>query len=156
MTLSTQLIDSVNAEIDKAVAWLKEHEFGAHYEGVDKETREKWYHGNLDSNFTSINLRLDWEVPFEEQEKFFEAGLPIWKADFLDILENGDIEQSGDALLKAFDGVKKRGGIEPVKVSLIGASAYREFKVYKNTFEGTLYFRPLIEWPETEDGNGQG
>jgi hypothetical protein len=156
MTLSTALIESVGAEIDKAVAWLKEHEDGAHYEGVDKETRQKWYEGNLPSNFTSINLRLDWEVPFEQQDKFLDAGVGIWNVDFLDLLENGDIEAADNALLKAFDGVKKRGGIEPVKVSLIGASAYREFKVYKNTFEGTLYFRPLIEWPETEDGNGQG
>lgn len=151
MTLSTALIDSVTAEIRKASEWLFEHESGEAYNGVGSEEYQKWYEGNLDSNFTSVNFRLDWLMA-EDSGATVDLMVQQWVNDFLDVLENGDSGgPTNDALLKAFDGTRRRG-VEPVSVKFIAASYFKEYKKKPEEefghYEYTLYFRPLIEWPK--------
>lgn len=65
--------------------------------------------------------------------------------DMTDLLTYGDIEQSSDALLKAFTGTRKRG-YHAKQLQFPRVALYQEFKPRKGALGYTLYTTPYIEW----------
>jgi len=118
------------------------------YSDVDPALRDRWYYGKLDSTETSVNLRFDFEIPDDDPYDLIKVLTNGFKKDFIDLLVNGDVEQSVDVLLKAFDGAKKRGH-DPKEIKIIGASLYTEKRKRNDVWntEYTLYVRPYIKWP---------
>lgn len=92
------------------------------------------------------NLRLDAETPAARTE-----GQQLWLAftqfrdDLMDVVTNGDVNKTGDALLKFFDGEVKRGQ-KLKRFHISQAVCYREYKPKTETNEWTLYVVIFLEW----------
>lgn len=119
------------------------------YEGAYQsrgEQRKRWYAGKLEKNEASVNLRFDFEANNEWSiEQRNESFLSSLKTDLEDLIVNGDVTQSDDALLKAFSGEKVRGQ-KAVGFVVLGAHLEKEYKEKKMTTEYTLFLRPYVRF----------
>lgn len=130
----------------------------------DPTYNENYYRGEdtygyFDSTATAhvARLRLDWEFVVEDTLENLEAWLEdnkvaltdamldFFKLELADLIENGDVDNYQDALLKSMDGAKKRGA-EPTLVDIFSAHLYREYKPKKNSIEFTLYVLLATKW----------
>jgi len=137
--------------LDNALEDLKTHLLESPEYVSKSDNKQRWYDGNLKSNETSRNLRLDWELAKDQQvfdsKKILDLMMQQCKNDLADIIENGDEDNREDALLKSFDGSKKRGK-KPVEIEIIAAHLIEELKENKGVVEFTLFLRPYVRWEE--------
>lgn len=69
----------------------------------------------------------------------------IFVDDLADLIENGDVDATGDPILMSFDGAKKRKK-EPVRVVISQAIMETRRVPAKGTTEVTLWFSFGVEW----------
>jgi hypothetical protein len=152
------VLEIINRAFNPMIKFLLANDEGIHYQGVSQELRDRWYHGGLDRNETSVNLRLDWAISVDALDDGILGGVNNLmfnqaKMDLTDLLVNGDIDDSNDALLKSFNGILKRNqDIEDLQI--ISAVMYSELrgvseeKPRGDVREYTLYIRPYVKWKE--------
>jgi hypothetical protein len=102
-----------------------------------------------------VNLRLDTEIDVQSRPEDFdfntlsEEHLDIlWtmlKPDMEDVFENGDQNNTADALFKCFNGSKKRGQTL-IYPAFPQVSIYREYKAGKERLEYAVYVVVYGEW----------
>lgn len=144
MTLSTALIDTVNAEIRKMTEFLIDNPDGTQYKDEDEELYTRWYEGKLNDGEASLNLRMDIEL--NEDYPTVEILVQHMSIELLDLLENGDSQgHEKDAFLKGMDGTKKHGK-EPVDYKIVSGMVYKEYKKSRKTYEYTVFLRTYIKW----------
>lgn len=91
-------------------------------------------------------LRVDYELAHvDDQIGIGELVSLCMVDDLVDLIENGDVDNHSDWLLKAMDGAKKRGK-KPVKVAIAAAELFAERKDRKATTEYTLFIRLYVDW----------
>jgi len=98
------------------------------------------------------NLRFDLEYVLESKDELVvmsdravDSIVDLVQLDLEDLVENGDVNNMEDALLKAFDGAKKRGK-QAKDIQLPISVLYQEFKEKTGTVEYTFFTVPYIEW----------
>lgn len=135
----THKIPSVEKAVEPVKKFLVEH-------GPEKEYRT----GPNDSSNTCM-LRLDWELVYKDQEELdallhgdrkhvMDLMFGAFVEDLSDLLVNGDFDNYSDALLKSFNGERKRGK-EAVEILIPAAQYYQQVIPKKNSIEYTLYCR---------------
>lgn len=140
--LKTYLVEKIEA--DEAISPKSEYRKKDDY-GYFNGTRTK----DLDADIA--RMRLDWELSFDavedgkSQEAIADLMIASIKADLEDLIENGDVNEYSDALLKTFDGSKKRGK-EVKEVDIFSASLFWERKEKKKMVEYTLYILMYVKW----------
>lgn len=115
------------------------HEGAYQYSGAE---RDRWYTGKLGPDEDSKNLRFDFETTSPDDAGSFIKNV---KLDLEDLIENGDTEDTQDALMKVWDGAKKRGK-QAVDFKILAAYLDIEYKEKKQTTEYTLFLRPYVKW----------
>lgn len=95
----------------------------------------------LDSEVRWGGIQFDWE---------WDDVVPLVigqiEGDLIDLIKHGD-RDGLDPLLKAFDGVEKRG-IEPVGATVDDLVLYRYDVPKKSATELTVYLRLHVDWPQ--------
>jgi hypothetical protein len=135
------LIDRLNSE----EGWTSKDK---NYLGPDDHG---WVNGsNGDPNVAFTMLRMDMELADKTLSVGETADLlvDLVKLDLEDLIEDGDIANTSDALLKSFDGSKKRG-LAPVEVDIFSAGLYWEHVKSKEITEYTLYMNLYVRWDDT-------
>lgn len=97
-------------------------------------------------------LRLDWElaIPKPSEEALTSTDIVYLMTEFLktdleELIQNGDVDNSSDPLLKTIDGSKKRGK-EPIAIDIFGAHLFWETKPRKGTTEYALYILMYVDF----------
>lgn len=107
----------------------------------------------LDFEISAESASLGDEHPVFREFKAFDGQSAIAKmllmqveTDLQDVVENGDMENYSDPLLKVMDGIVKHGGAEPTRVVIREARCFWEYNEKKDTREYTLYLNVYTEW----------
>ena len=92
------------------------------------------------------NIRLDFEISdtITDQRTVMNAVFDVLREDLEDLLQNGDVNLTNDALLKVLDGEVKRGKPFDV-IATRGAILFSEHKKKKEAVEYTLYINLLAK-----------
>ncbi len=97
------------------------------------------------------NIRFDWQLSTRPgdfdwgENPAFKSMKAFLSLDVEDLVENGDIDQSDDALLKAFYGSKKRGKSVD-NFEILVAKLYRKEKPKEERVDYTLYILIRVSW----------
>jgi len=98
------------------------------------------------------NLRFDAEYVLESKDEIVvmsdravDSIMDLVQLELEDLVVNGDVNNTKDALLNAFDGVKKHGK-QIADIQLPSFILYQEFKEKTGTVEYTFFTVPYIEW----------
>lgn len=110
------------------------------------------YYGHNPEDWGGVTrLRLDWELTNIDDTSVHDNATiarlitEALKGDLIDLIENGDMNQTNDVLLKAMNGSKKLGKT-PVSVSIEELICYREHKEKKKSYEYTLFLLLRVDW----------
>lgn len=138
MKIVEQAVDRLVENLSK-VDSLQEGHYGSEDYG---------YFGTGQRTATVVRLRFDWELADDSE---IEDILPVMAAcitpDLIDIVENGDCDNIGDALLHIIDGAKKRNK-QPILVDIFRAKLYQDYKEKKKSTGYNLYLLMAIKWSE--------
>lgn len=143
---------SIEEQVSKATAPLKR--FITRVEGHNgsifwNPLVEEYINGTQDG-YGTARLRVDYELSDDARENITVANgiLDVLNFDLVDLIRNGDMGQSDDALLKTLDGAVKRGVLAPEWIQVTEAVYYSEHRSKKESTEYTLYLLLAIKWPD--------
>lgn len=99
---------------------------------------------------TVARLRLDWEfsdAAVANQDTIIDLMVDQLTTDLEDLIENGDVDNGSDPLLKSIDGSKKRGK-QPVDIDIFEAVLFSEHFEKKRVTHFTTYLLMHVEWED--------
>lgn len=135
MTLVSEELEKVKA------AFLKQGPGVGRWEYYNRPLMDRRNRGELHSTMLRFDTETAEGLSFEEK---MDTIFDLLNVELEDLIENGDMMQTHDALLKAMDGAKKRG-TEAKEVNLIGNSLfYDQFRRGKEEF--VFYCVLNVEW----------
>lgn len=126
-------MSSLAEEMYKVEQFVKDNKFGTEY----------WNGQKVESG---VRFRQDFEIIVDVSRDDAIGGLFVMaKKDLKAVIQNGDVNNVADPLLKAMDGAVKRGS-QPESVNIHRAVVYRESRPAKGAYEYTMYLVLDVQW----------